>query len=114
MSKNAETIKYPAESAHSPEGFKGKHVIHFDKCIGCGLCAKICPANAIKLEIKKRKIKIGKTMSEQILRKIYSIDLGRCVFCQRCEEICPTKAIELTREFDMASDKFDNLRVGKR
>lgn len=114
LGKNAETVQYPAKPSPSPEGFRGKHVIHFEKCIGCGLCAKVCPANAIKLEMKKRQIKVGKIVHQQVIHRISSIDISKCVFCQRCEEICPTKAIELTREFDMASNKFENLRVGKR
>jgi NADH-quinone oxidoreductase chain I len=111
--KSAETIRYPAKPSLPPEGFRGKHVIHFERCVGCGLCVRVCPASAIRVKAKKRQIKVGKIIHQRIIYGISSIDISKCVFCQRCEEICPTKAIELTQEFDMASDKPEDLKVGK-
>ncbi len=53
-----------------------------DKCIKCGLCAKYCPTNAIKVEI----------------RKSIDVDLSLCMGCSACQEVCPKKAIKVENE----------------
>ena len=54
-----------------------------NKCIGCGLCAKICPEGAIKM-IKNKNNK---------LKPI--IDYNYCKGCGLCAEECPVKAIKM-------------------
>ena len=48
-----------------------------DKCVGCSLCAKICPVKCISGEPKKT----------------YLIDNDICIKCGTCKEKCPVKAI---------------------
>ena len=46
------TTPYPAEKRVKPERLHGRHVLGryedgMEKCIGCELCAGVCPANCI-------------------------------------------------------------------
>ena len=59
-------------------------VFHTDKCIGCGACVQICPANALALDSK------NKTHIVRINDKL-------CITCFCCHEICPAKAISIGR-----------------
>ena len=56
-------------------------VIITDKCVGCGICVKNCPVNALKLVSvgeKKRKAEVD----------------DRCIECGICVRVCPFSAIE--------------------
>jgi len=56
--------------------FTNKPYLKKNKCIGCGKCAKICPAKAIVIDNKKAKI-----------------DRGKCIKCYCCQEFCPVGAM---------------------
>lgn len=71
----------------TPEGFRGK--IHYDKekCIGCKLCIKVCPTEAIEFKPEEKKIRIY---------------LSRCCFCSQCNDICPVSCLSMGDEFLLA------------
>lgn len=53
-------------------------------CGGCGVCASVCPAKAIKIQTKKG-------------RRIPAFKAGKCDHCQACLQLCPHKAISYIR-----------------
>ena len=55
-----------------------------DKCIGCGLCAKNCPASAIS---RTDYVAPGHKLAS------FSIDTSKCVKCGACMPACKFKAI---------------------
>ena len=68
------------EAKHCPAGVCSAlldYIIDPDKCVGCSLCAKICPVKCISGEPKKT----------------YLIDNDICIKCGECKKKCPVKAI---------------------
>jgi len=63
-------------------GYRGVILFDYDKCIGCSLCAQVCPSRAIKMY---------RVPGDKRLRPGYNI--GRCIFCGLCVDICPTDAL---------------------
>lgn len=59
-------------------------VLDRKKCIGCGLCAKMCPPQSLKI-IKGKPV----------------FDLKNCIRCYCCQEHCPKSAITPRRSFFM-------------
>jgi len=90
------TESYPFRPAEVPEGFRGRPVIDHDKCIGCGTCTRVCPANAV-------------TMHDEEGYRIVRMFWGRCIFCARCADSCPEGAITMTKEFELTADDPEEL-----
>lgn len=57
-----------------------KPVVNVDKCIGCGICSKVCPAATISIKDKKA------CVNEEF-----------CRGCAACEQRCPAYAIIMTK-----------------
>ncbi len=83
------TLVFPIESLPPVENYRGRQLLDIDKCIGCGLCSRVCPNDAIK-------------MVEYGDKKCPQIHLGKCCFCALCAENCPTKALQMTGEIFIA------------
>jgi formate hydrogenlyase subunit 6/NADH:ubiquinone oxidoreductase subunit I len=84
------TVMYPAVKISMPDKFRGRLKFTPEKCIGCKLCMRDCPANAITI----RKIADKQFEAE--------IDCAKCIYCAQCVDVCPKKALEATGEFELA------------
>lgn len=100
------TVMYPYEKLDLPPRYRGKHVLDFKRCIGCGNCVQICPNECMWME-KLEDPELGKIERP-------GIDMGRCLFCGLCVEICPTAALHETGEFELASHDREKVKFGPR
>ncbi|MFH1223886.1 MAG: 4Fe-4S binding protein [Pseudomonadota bacterium] len=98
LTRKPATIKYPYEAVNMPDKFRGKLLFYAEKCIGCKLCMKDCPSNAITIE------KFGDTFDA-------IVELDKCLYCAQCVDSCPKKALDITPKFELAALDRKKLRV---
>lgn len=96
------TENYPFVKRKAPESLRGKLVYNPEKCIGCMLCVKDCPSNAIEVlivDIKNKKF---------VMR--YHPD--RCVYCAQCVQLCRFNCLSMSNsQWEMASTSKDTFDV---
>ena len=97
------TLKYPMQKMELNARYRGIHkLLKFvesenERCIGCGLCEKICVSNCISM-----KTSLGDDGRKKVAN--YSINLSRCVYCGFCADVCPELAIVCGQEYEVASE----------
>ncbi len=94
--RKSPTLQYPKEKMTMPERFRGRHIFNDSLCIGCSLCAHVCPNNTIVMMERPEQ-----TDPKKIRRPI--IDLNRCIFCGYCAEVCPTKCLVMGHGYETAA-----------
>ena len=115
--KKPVTLKYPDVRMPMYPRFRGLHELHrysngLERCVCCGLCAAVCPADAIYMEAAENTPAQRFSAGERYAR-IYEINMSRCIFCGYCEEACPTGAIQLKHEFALADMSRESFIFGK-
>ena len=93
---------YPAVPSEAAPNYRGRIVYHADKCLGCGMCERVCSGGAITRVIEK--VEEGDKIT-------LSFNLGSCTFCATCADFCSTKAIEFTGDYHMIATKEEDLIV---
>lgn len=100
------TYSYPEEKRPKPERFHGRHVLNryedgMEKCIGCELCAGVCPAKCIHVRGKDNPPDAPVSPGERY-GFVYEINYLRCIHCDLCVEACPTEAITESKLFEFS------------
>jgi Fe-S-cluster-containing hydrogenase component 2 len=73
--------------------------VNKDKCIGCKICTKVCPVQAISINDKKA-----------------FVDSDKCRACANCEQRCPQNAINMIKrdvplEIGIDVSKYDQKEI---
>ena len=108
LKANTHTISYPEEKMPIGPRYRAVHEMKrlwesdAERCIGCGLCEKICISNCIQMDTK-----IDENSRKEVSE--YTINLGRCIFCGYCAEVCPELAITHGGEYEQASEQREHF-----
>ncbi|MEW6714004.1 MAG: NADH-quinone oxidoreductase subunit I [Nitrospirota bacterium] len=95
----AVTRQYPEKRITPPLGTRALHALTRNEstgeavCVGCGLCAAMCPSNCISIYTSE-----GEDHKKIVDR--YEVNTLKCLFCALCVEACPYGAVLLTPHFE--------------
>ena len=105
------TRQYPEERWNPPASFRGRPVLveedGVERCVACGLCARVCPALAIEVQASETDLP-----KERYPIK-FEINMLRCIFCGFCEEACPEEAIIMSDEYELVFRNTEDAIFGK-
>jgi len=105
------TRQYPEERWNPPSSFRGRPVLveedGIERCVACGLCARVCPALAIEVQASETPLEKERTPVK------FEINMLRCIFCGFCEEACPEEAIVMSDEYELVFTDTESAIYGK-
>lgn len=88
------TMMYPYEKEWVPDNFRGRPGLRFDRCLGCGICVRVCPTTCIEL------VEVADDEGKMVKRP--QVNVGRCMMCGYCAEYCPVDAMTTTTDYELA------------
>jgi formate hydrogenlyase subunit 6/NADH:ubiquinone oxidoreductase subunit I len=84
----------------TPEDFRGQIVFTSENCIGCNICVRDCPADAVV---------INKVGEEKIFEAVFDLDI--CIYCAQCVLSCPKNALSTSTDFELAQLSRTSLKL---
>ncbi len=111
------TRQYPEEKRPKQPRQHGRHVLNryedgMEKCIGCELCAGVCPADCIYVRGLDNPPDHPVSPGERY-GYVYEINFLRCIHCDMCVEACPTEAITETKLMEFSFTNRNDAIYGK-
>lgn len=115
--KRPTTIQYPETKRKLPPRSRGRQYLTKwedgkERCVGCELCAIVCPSQAIYVKPAANKTHHEHSHGERYAED-FQINMLRCIYCGYCEEACPTGAIILSNEYELAGYTRESLIFDK-
>ena len=92
--KQPETVCYPLVRKPVPKGKRGIVECAIVECIFCGMCARCCPADAIKVD------KSDNT---------WSLNRYRCVQCASCVDKCLQDCLSMSTDSPQVVAKISKI-----
>lgn len=107
------TLRYPEQKRVLPARSRGRHYLTkwedgLDRCVGCELCAIVCPSQAIYVKAAQNNPEHPHSHGERYASD-FQINMLRCIFCGYCEEACPTGAIILGNDYELSAYNRESL-----
>ena len=105
------TLQYPDEKKVMYERWRGRPCLlkgedGQELCIACGICARVCPAQVIK-------VVAGKREDNSRYPAVFELEIGRCIFCGFCAQSCPKDAIKMSHAYELATEDKKKLLLTK-
>jgi NADH-quinone oxidoreductase subunit I len=104
------TRQYPEERWIPTGSYRGRPVLvvenGVERCVACGLCARVCPPIAITVQAAETPM----NKEKERYPAVFEIDMLRCIYCGFCEEACPEEAIVMSKDYELV---FQSQETGK-
>ncbi len=105
------TRQYPEERFEPNGSYRGRPVLvqeeTGERCVACGLCARVCPALAIEVQAAETE------REKERYPEKFEINMLRCIYCGFCEEACPEEAIVMSKDYDLVFQTQEEAILGK-